>query len=40
MEYENVLEAVKKIKESSDKRNFEQRIDLTLNFKELDLKKA
>jgi large subunit ribosomal protein L1 len=39
MKYENVLEAIKKVKESSEKRNFEQRIDLTFNFKELDLKK-
>ncbi|MFT4309002.1 MAG: 50S ribosomal protein L1 [Candidatus Woesearchaeota archaeon] len=39
MEYDKVLEAIKKAKESSNKRNFEQRIDLTFNFKELDLKK-
>ncbi len=39
MEKNKILEVIKKIKESSKKRNFNQRYDLIINLKNLDLKK-
>lgn len=36
---EKLLDAIKRVRESSEKRNFVQSIDLTINFKDLDLKK-
>ncbi len=39
MDKKSVKEAIKKLKESSKKRNFKQRLDLIVNLKGLDLKK-
>lgn len=39
MDENNVLEAIKKLKESSNKRNFTQTYDLIINLKDLDIKK-
>jgi large subunit ribosomal protein L1 len=40
MDKNRVKEAIKKLKETSKKRNFKQRIDLIINLKGLDLKKS
>ncbi len=39
MEKKQILEALKKLRESSKKRNFSQSVDLIINLKEIDLKK-
>jgi len=40
MDKKIILEAIKKIKENSKKRNFKQSVDLIVNFKDLNLKKT
>jgi large subunit ribosomal protein L1 len=40
MEQKQVLEALKKLKETSPKRNFKQAIDLIITFKDIDMKKT
>lgn len=39
MDKNSVLEALNEVRKNSDKRNFDQTVDLIINFKELDLKK-
>ncbi len=39
MEKKQIIEALKKVRENSNKRKFNQRVDLVINLKDLDLKK-
>lgn len=40
MDQKQIIEALKKLKESSKKRNFKQSVDLIITFKDLDMKKT
>ena len=40
MDKQLIADTLKKVKENSPKRNFKQNIDLIINLKDLDLKKA